>query len=198
MSAEATGWVWKHSPYSGAQLLVHLAIADVVNDTHDNEFWMSRSALAEKARVARSTVNETLSDMVERGLLLMLESGAEQRRPSRFQFVMSTARPTTDLDPERALGRPPSVTRPTSGPALDRSPVITRPIDGESLGRSPAANPKEITQEPKRGFSTAADPNCIRCRGEGQIWSAGAGAQMPCSCTADRQLASVAEIGARR
>jgi hypothetical protein len=38
VSAEATGQVWRSSPYRGAMLLIQLAIADVVNDAHDGEF----------------------------------------------------------------------------------------------------------------------------------------------------------------
>ena len=51
MSAEATGWVWRHSPWKGehAKFLLHLAVADVVNDAHGNEFWMSQANLAEKS-----------------------------------------------------------------------------------------------------------------------------------------------------
>lgn len=195
MSAEATGWVWKYSPYTGAQLLVHLAIADVVNDANDNEFWMSRSNLAAKAKVSRSTVNEALGDMLDRRLLTMLESGADQRRPSRFRFEMSTsattglARPTTDLGDDRGLGRPPTVTGPATGLALGQPARVTRPISTNSLGRSPRAIPKEITQEPKAASQFEnADPNCIRCHGEGRLWSAGPGAFIPCSCTAPRPL----------
>ncbi len=86
MSAEATGWVWKNSPCEGSQLLVHLAIADVVNDLHANEFWMSTYSLAKKARVSRSTVVSTLSDLVKAGMLEVLKEGARDRTPTRYRF----------------------------------------------------------------------------------------------------------------
>lgn len=91
MSNEAVGWVWRNSPYSGAQLLVHLAIADVVNDLHQYEFWMSTDGLARKAKVSRSTVVATLSDMCARGLLECLEAGGVNRKPSRYRFTSAVA-----------------------------------------------------------------------------------------------------------
>src|SRR5580765_4832179 len=124
MSAEATGWTWTHSPYSGAQLLVHLAIADVVNDLHDHKFWMSTETLARKAKVSRSTVVATLSDMVERGLIVVVESGGGSRKPSVYQW---TAGP---------LAR--------SGSPLARSALVP-------LARSPRTN--SIEEPNERGAS---------------------------------------------
>jgi hypothetical protein len=88
VSAEATGLVWKHSPYQGAQLLVHLAIADVVNDAHGDELWMSVPNLARKARVGRSTAFDALAHMVEHGYLAKLESGQSDGKPSRYRFLV--------------------------------------------------------------------------------------------------------------
>lgn len=112
MSAEAVGWVWNHSPYRGSELLVHLAIADVANDLHHNEFWMSTASLAKKAKVARSTVTATLSDMVKLGLLEVLEAGGPKRKPTLYRFT----RPVSDI------------TSAISPGSLDRSPVAN-PID---------------------------------------------------------------------
>lgn len=142
MSAEATGWVWRNSPYSGAQLLVHLAIADVVNDAHDNEFWMSTYKLATKAKVSRSTVTATLSEMVRDQLLVVMSSGQQTREPSRYRFIGPSA--TTGLV------------------ALGQSEPATRPIEPESLDRSPRAIPKEITQEQKAEQIFADDERARR------------------------------------
>lgn len=145
MSAEATGAVWRYSPYTGAQLLVHLAIADVVNDTHNYEFWMSTERLAQKARVSRSTVTQTLADMVENGHLILLESGGKRRRPSRYQFVTSALT---------------GLASAVSGLALARSPVTnsidnsndetksTSAVSGlvENEGRNPELNRQKIRE----------------------------------------------------
>lgn len=98
MSAEATGWVWKHSPLSGAQLLVHLAIADVVNDAHEHMFWMTTSKLAEKARVGRSATVTALRELVEAGFLAVVESGGGRGRGTQFRFLYpETARSATSM-----------------------------------------------------------------------------------------------------
>lgn len=69
MSAQAVGWVFAHSPYSSDLFVTHLALADSANDVHDNELWLSQSALATKARVGRQAVNRHLSRMVADGYL---------------------------------------------------------------------------------------------------------------------------------
>lgn len=145
MSAEATGWVWKYSPYTGAELLVHLAIADVVNDTNGNEFWMSGANLAKKAKVSRSTVVTTLRDLVERGLMELVESRAHIRQPSRFRFHM----PTSATSARVASAVTALADELTCAPTA-RSSAISAP----EHARPPRANPKEITQENKTAFST--------------------------------------------
>lgn len=147
MSAEATGWVWRNSPYSGAQLLVHLAIADVVNDLHENEFWMSTSTLATKAKTSRSTVVTTLSEMVQNGFLELIEAGGTSRTPTRYRFSTS----------------------PISGGSLGQS-------DGSTSAVS-ARNTKEPNEQNGAsaviGLAVAYCPHCSRpspchCEHEGQ------------------------------
>lgn len=89
MSAEAVGWVYRHSPYSGQFLAVHLAIADVVNDQANNQFWMALPRLSEKARVNRGTAKRAIDQMVADSFLTLVEkSNGGRSRPSvyRFQF----------------------------------------------------------------------------------------------------------------
>jgi hypothetical protein len=90
MSAEAVGWVWKHSPYRGAILSVHLAVADVVNDLHDYEFWMSMSRLAAKARVSRPTASEAIGSLRCDGFVAILDApvfGGSEPVPGRYRFL---------------------------------------------------------------------------------------------------------------
>lgn len=135
MSAEAVGWVWTNSPLRGAQLLVHLAIADVVNDAHDQQFYMSTYRLAEKARVSRSTVVTALAEMCDLGLLRLLKPGGTDRSPAVYRFLMT--RPTTGL------------ARPMSG--------RTRPIHGPGLGQPPRDNSKIELKELRAFDQNAAD-----------------------------------------
>ncbi len=64
MSAEAVGWVFRHSPLKGVAFAIHLAVADSVNDQHEHRFWMRQAVLAVKARTTRATVNTALAAMV--------------------------------------------------------------------------------------------------------------------------------------
>lgn len=79
MSATATAWVWKHSPYRNGALNVHAALADTANDLNDNQIWFSVMRLAAKARCGRSTVLATQARMLKDNLL---EVVAEQRGPA--------------------------------------------------------------------------------------------------------------------
>lgn len=69
MSAEAVGWVYRHSPYTGAVFAVHHAVADTVNDQNGNRFWMKQSRTAIKARTSRKSVNEALATLEADGFL---------------------------------------------------------------------------------------------------------------------------------
>lgn len=87
MSAEATGWVFRHSPYTGGAFLVHLCIADSVNDQNHNEFWMRQHKLAHKARLSRPRVNEHIQKIVDDGLLTLLdESTRLTGKARRYRF----------------------------------------------------------------------------------------------------------------
>jgi len=139
VSAEATGWTWKHSPYSGAQLLIHLAIADVVNDLHDYQFWMSTEQLARKARVSRSSVVATLSDMVKRGLLAVVEPGKTSRKPTVYQWTSAT----TAL----ALARSDDVTSAIWPSPLARSPRTIQYRNQLNAGASEKSTAEQLRAE---------------------------------------------------
>lgn len=92
MSAEAMGYVFRHSPHTGAAFQVHLAIADSVNDQHGNELWMSTSSIAKKARVARQTASEALATIEAAGGLVVVEDHRHDYagKPSRYRFLFPT------------------------------------------------------------------------------------------------------------
>ena len=112
MSAEATGWVWKHSPYTASKLVIHLAVADVVNDAHGNEFWMSQAGLAEKARTSRKSVCEWFRDAMDRGLVECVRDNSATGKPNCYRLVMLegvSAEPTGGVT-NRYRGVSPDVT----------------------------------------------------------------------------------------
>lgn len=88
MSGKATGWVFEHSPLSGSQLIVHLALADVANDLYENEIWLSMGKLADKARCTRGTALKTCAALVDLGLLELLDAGGGRGKPVRYRLLM--------------------------------------------------------------------------------------------------------------
>lgn len=86
MSADAVAYTYRHSPCKGADLHVHLAIADSANDQNYNEFWMSIGRLANKARVERRTAGRAVAALCDLGLLTLLEDHSTERKPSRYRF----------------------------------------------------------------------------------------------------------------
>ena len=78
MSVKAMTWVFEHSPYLLGKRLIHLVIADVANDGHENLVWISQADIAARARVTRQTVNLTIRQMVDEGYLELVE-----QRPGR-------------------------------------------------------------------------------------------------------------------
>lgn len=90
MSSHAVGWVFHHSPLTGSQLLVHLALADVANDMNDNELWLTHKAVAEKAKVSGSTVDRALAEMVAGGLLEVLDNRGGRGRPARYRLLIQS------------------------------------------------------------------------------------------------------------
>lgn len=93
MSAVAVQWVFEHSPLKGAELLVHLAIADTVNEKNDYEFWASLQTLADKTRTNRNTVRASVRKMEDGGLLTVLAS--ERGKSCRYLFNMPDPAPET-------------------------------------------------------------------------------------------------------
>lgn len=90
MSSEALGHAWRHSPHKGPTFLVLIAIADIVNDANDNEFWMSTENLAKKTRLARSTISDSLKEIEESGWIERVES--LPGRSVRYRFVLDFER----------------------------------------------------------------------------------------------------------
>jgi hypothetical protein len=96
LSNEASGYVWRCSPFKGATFQVHLAVSDSVNDQNSNEFWMEQGNLAKKARIDRTTANAALRKLLDQGFLELLEEGGGRSRPSRYRFLFPEAQVVFD------------------------------------------------------------------------------------------------------
>lgn len=86
MSAEAVGYVYRHSPYNGATFTIHLAIADTVSDQHHNQFWMSTENLAAKTRTTRRTVQRALDQLCD-DFFIIESRPANQHHPATYRFL---------------------------------------------------------------------------------------------------------------
>lgn len=91
MSVKAVSWVFDHSPYTLGARLVHLALADIANEDHGWQVWVSKSKIAEKAKVSRGTVTSTLAKMVSDGYLEVV--GMQAKGVTTYRFL----RPKDDL-----------------------------------------------------------------------------------------------------
>jgi len=89
VSAEATAWVFRHSPYEHGAFAVHLALGDAANDLWDNQLWFGLEKLAAKARVRRSTAQGAVATMVKDGYLETVKArgGPGTTAVHRFVFV---------------------------------------------------------------------------------------------------------------
>jgi hypothetical protein len=91
MSSEAVGYVYRHSPYGDKTFNVHHAIADIVNDVHDNLFWLPLGKLAKKARCSRPTTTAAMDQLVRDGFVELVEAskggGAPGEGSSVYRFL---------------------------------------------------------------------------------------------------------------
>lgn len=110
--------------------LVALAVADVVNDLHDNEFYSSVTKLAKKVDLSRETVGLVLRHLCDTGVLALLET-----RPggtTRYRWVGVTEHPTGSY--------------PQPDGASDRG-VTDHPTGGDGTIRHYPNRTQEVTQE---------------------------------------------------
>jgi len=93
VSAEAVGFVFRHSPYKGVTFAVHLAIADSVNDQFGNEFWMTVEKLASKSRTTRGTASRAVAEIEDDGFISLVGQRSQGWHSSRYRFLF----PDTDV-----------------------------------------------------------------------------------------------------
>lgn len=117
-------WVFRYSPYSGDRLVIHLAIADVVNDLYDNEFWIKIGDLATKTRCSVRTVQYAIRAMETDGLIAMLEAGGGRGKPARYRFLIERVQ---DLHPLETVQ-----TDAEKGANDDIAPLCTKENSRES------------------------------------------------------------------
>lgn len=132
MSAGNVGWVFDHSPYSGARFVLHLALGDIANDTYHDEIWASLPTLATKARQSPSSARTSLATMVADGYLELIEMGGGRSRPSRYRLLKPSK--IRGVSEEGETPQPDALNPPISGP---------KPPNPEDRPLSNGSDPKE-------------------------------------------------------
>lgn len=84
MSVRWIGRVWESSPYEGRRLLLHLALADFAND--EGVCFPSQRTLALKARTTEAWVSASVKQMVNDGLLEIVERGSGRGNRTVYQL----------------------------------------------------------------------------------------------------------------
>lgn len=161
MSAEATAWVWRRSPYKGVAFAVHLAIADSVNDQNEYELWMRQAVLAVKARTRRATVNTVLAQMIQDGFLDLLNEGTGGA--NRYRFRMPVSQPVV-FESRPVKHR--TATRKAPGPAPELPLDGARPADttctpsaqGVRGERAPGVRPARTEQKGTKATTQGENP----------------------------------------
>ena len=108
MSIKISTWVWDNSPLEGAQLLIHLALADSA-DEKTGECWPSQKYLADRGRCHVETVRKTIRRLEELGLLTVVEA-SNGRKNNLYRLTprnVGSPRPV-GATPHAQLGSPPN------------------------------------------------------------------------------------------
>lgn len=144
MSVQAMSDVLEHSPFAGATFLVHLLIADTVNEQNEYHYWAAQDYLAKKCRLTTRSVRRAITELVDAGYLVVV------KRPGRYETVtyrfvfherLSKSRPDTMSYESASSDRTPSPAGRTSGPD-ERTQCPTNPIEHKEpkLARSTKSN----------------------------------------------------------
>jgi DNA-binding transcriptional ArsR family regulator len=167
VSAEARAHAQRHSPLKGnsARYLVHLLVADVVNDLHRNEFWMTVPAVAEACGVSGRTVQRALSDLVDAGVLEVVEDGGGRGAATRYRYHPEWRTPPRNGDtvapntaPERVTATPETVT-----PCPERVTASHRNGDDTSIGnqREPKGSARQLAETLVRSWWESTTPRPV-------------------------------------
>jgi hypothetical protein len=92
--------------------LVALAVADVVNDMHGNEFWASSKTVAAKLDCHKDTVQDALKHLAAVGVLEVIEQ--KRGKPTRFRWIGLKGVKVDDLHSGTSEGGSPALVKVTS------------------------------------------------------------------------------------
>lgn len=138
MSHVTEGWATTYSPYEGTLYQVHKGIAEIANDTHDYEFFMSVARFAQKIRVSERSVQRALRRLVEDGFLeIVHEADPTAWRPTTYRFLMPEV-----VAVYAPRGRPADTVSPP-GDKMAPPPVTARHQPGDVVAPRSQVEPKK-------------------------------------------------------
>jgi len=105
MSVHVQSWVWDNSPYTGAALLIHVALSEWAND--EGICWPSQATIAKRARCTDRYVRDTIKKMQRDGLLEIVKaSNGYGSHVYRLVFQSSAPRNSATRPRNRTSGDP--------------------------------------------------------------------------------------------
>jgi hypothetical protein len=145
-------WVWAHSPTSGNERLVLLALADACSRDDGTGCWPSIATIARKANISERSVRRIIARLEEAGLLgVTRTSGGTARATNTYAIIM------TPPGAKTAVSAPgPRQPDPGQDVTPDGSSGVTRQAPTPDTGVRPpltpgSADPPENHQEPPPG-----------------------------------------------
>lgn len=150
MSVQALAWVLEHSQASGNARLVLIAIANHA-DAHGRNAWPSVTQISREARVSRSTVFRSLTDLTKLEEL-SIQSGSERGSSNFYEMTWRTKGGCQiDTGPPQICGGTPSHPWNGGGVTGDTGGCVT----GDTHNR-----PLTVPEPSSRG----------RARDDGDLW----------------------------
>ena len=114
MGLKAMLYALHESPYAGKQQLIHIAIAEAVNNDTMIGF-ISQEAIARAAKCSVETVRVTVKRMIGSGHLRVVEE-SRQHRATIYQIIIPTPEMPPEIPPD-SLGSEESQPPNLAGPA---------------------------------------------------------------------------------
>ena len=153
MSIAVMNWVWAHSPTSGNERLVLLALADACSRDDGTGCWPSAATIARKANISTRSVRRVIARLETGGHLLVHRGGGRAGSTNSYTVVTGDQvvhSPGQDVTPDDLSG----------GDTGDRPPR-TRLCQGTpdtAVSPDPPVNPKGTTTVRGRTRAGATRP----------------------------------------
>lgn len=154
MSIKVMTWVWDVSPYTGAGLLMHLALADWSND--DGVCWPNQQQIADKIRGSVENVRRLTRKMEADGWLVISEPSTGKGNSHTYRLALEVPAGTHDTATPTDCG--PTPVSPTTGGGTQESfPHISSSFPHISSEIPPQLVPNN-RQEPSEVQPSKTDP----------------------------------------